>query len=116
MGLMKTKAILFDLDGTLVDTLRLFPQFLSQELLGKPTPKTVLRYLSRIGEFYNSGKKHSWFKIELFRAIKSDFSLSWFRLLLILIRSTLFFYMWDRGKHIFPEVHSTLKGLKKKDT
>ena len=100
---MQTKALLFDLDGTLVDTLRLFPQFIAQELLENPTANKVRRYLLRLGEIYNSGEKHSWFKFELFRAIKNDFDLSWFRLGITLMRAILFFYKWDKSDIFFPK-------------
>ena len=110
---MQTKALLFDLDGTLVNTLRLFPQFIAQDLLENPTPKQIRRYLHRLGEIYNSGKKHSWFKLNFFRSIKNDFNISWFRLGSTLVRATLFFFKWDNSRHIFPEVPSTLMELKK---
>ena len=109
---MKVKAILFDLDGTLVDSLRIFPQMIAQEFIEKPNPQIIRKYLHRLGEIYNNGTRHSWFKFSLFRAIKTDFCVSWIKLCLILAKVTYLFFKWDTSQHEFPEVISTLKELK----
>ena len=109
---MKPKALLFDLDGTLVDTLRVFPQFIVQEFLPNPTPKSIRKYLHRIGVIYNSGSRHSWFKPEFFLSLKADFNLSWFRLCRGLMRVFWLFLKWDSSRHIFPQVVETLSQLK----
>ena len=113
MGLlMETKAILFDLDGTLVNTLRVFPQFIAEEFIPSPTPLKIRKYLHRLGEIYNEGDKHSWFKVKLFYSIKTDFNLSWHRLALGLMRVLWLFFQWDRKRHVFPGVLRTLHYLK----
>ena len=109
---MKTKAILFDLDGTLVNTLRLFPQFIAEEFISNPNSSKIRKYLHRLGEVYNEGDRHSWFKLKLFITIKSDFNLSWVRLFLGLMRAFWFFLLWDKERHIFPGVIRTLNHLK----
>ncbi len=109
---MKPRALLFDLDGTLVNTLRVFPQLIAQEFLSNATPTTIRKYLHRIGVIYNSGTKHSWFKPEFFLTIKSDFKLSWFKLARGLTRATWLFFKWDSSRHIFPGVLKTLNELK----
>jgi putative hydrolase of the HAD superfamily len=109
---MKPKAILFDLDGTLVNTLRVFPQFIAQEFMINPTSKKIRKYLHRMGIVYNSGSRHSWFKSGLFFTIKNDFKLSWYRLGKGMMRATWLFLKWDNTPHIFPEVIETLKYLK----
>ncbi|MHA2388987.1 MAG: HAD family hydrolase [Candidatus Hodarchaeales archaeon] len=109
---MKPKALLFDLDGTLVNTLRVFPQFIAQEFISNPNSKIIRYYLHRLGVIYNSGKKHSWFKPELFLTLKADFNLSWLRLGNGLLRVYWKFLKWDTSLHIFPEVIETLIQLK----
>ncbi|MFX1283932.1 MAG: HAD family hydrolase [Promethearchaeota archaeon] len=116
---MTLKAILFDLDGTLVDTLRLFPQLIAQEFIEKPTRRNVKKYLKRLGSFYNVKKndvwyKHSWFSFQLFRGIKADFGISWIRLLNGLGRVVWQFLKWDQEIHVFPKVPETLQKLKQK--
>ena len=113
MGLlMETKAILFDLDGTLVNTLRVFPQFIAEEFIQDPNPLKIRKYLHRLGEIYNDGDKHSWFKVKLFYSIKVDFNLSWLQLALGLMRVLWLFFQWDRKRHVFPGVLRTLHYLK----
>ncbi len=113
MGLlMETKAILFDLDGTLVNTLRVFPQFIAEEFIPNPTRLKIRKYLHRLGEVYNDGDKHSWFKVKLFLTIKTDFNLSWHRLALGLMRVLWLFFQWDKKRHVFPGVLRTLRYLK----
>ena len=51
---MKPKALLFDLDGTLVNTLRVFPQLIAQEFISNPDSKIIRYYLHRLGVIYNS--------------------------------------------------------------
>jgi phosphoglycolate phosphatase-like HAD superfamily hydrolase len=109
---MKIKAILFDLDGTLVNTLRVFPQSIAEEFILDPTPLKIRKYLHRLGEIYNDGDKHSWFKYKLFLTIKTDFNLSWVQLVLGLMKVTWLFFQWDKKRHIFPGVLSTLSFLK----
>jgi putative hydrolase of the HAD superfamily len=109
---METKAILFDLDGTLVNTIRVFPQFIAEEFISNPTPLKIRKYLHRLGEIYNDGDRHSWFKIKLFLTIKTDFNLSWVRLALGLMRAVWLFFQWDKQRHVFPGVLSTLSSLK----
>ncbi|MFX0208369.1 MAG: HAD family hydrolase [Candidatus Hodarchaeota archaeon] len=116
---MALKAILFDLDGTLVDTLRLFPQLIAQEFMETPTRRKVSKYLRRLGTFYNVKQngvwyKHSWFSVQLFRGIKADFRISWIRLLSGLLRVTWQFLKWDQEIHVFPEVPYTLQKLKQR--
>ncbi|MFX0123240.1 MAG: HAD family hydrolase [Candidatus Hodarchaeota archaeon] len=116
---MVLKAILFDLDGTLVDTLRLFPQLIAQEFMETPTRRNVKKYLTRLGSFYNVRRngvwyKHSWFSFQLFRGIKVDFRISWIRLLHGLCRVTWQFLKWDQEIHVFPEVAGTLQKLKQR--
>ena len=113
--LMKTKAILFDLDGTLVNTLRVFPQFIAEEFIPNPTPLKIRKYLHRLGEIYNDGKRHSWFKFRLFLTIKIDFELSWYRLAMGLMRVLWLFFQWDRNQHVFPGVLRTLRHLRDKN-
>jgi HAD superfamily hydrolase (TIGR01662 family) len=113
------KAILFDLDGTLVNTLRLFPQLIAQEFIETPTRRKVKKYLRRLGSFYNVKRngvwyKHSWFSFQIFRGIKADFSISWLRLLQGLLRVTLQFFKWDQEIHVFPKVPETLQKLKQR--
>ncbi|MFX1516421.1 MAG: HAD family hydrolase [Promethearchaeota archaeon] len=116
---MTLKAVLFDLDGTLVNTLRLFPQLIAQEFMKKPTRRKVKGYLKRLGTFYNVRRngawyKHSWFSYQLFRGIKADFRISWLRLLQGLLRVTWQFLKWDQTIHVFPEVPETLRKLKQR--
>ena len=116
---MTLKAILFDLDGTLVDTLRLFPQLIAQEFMETPTRRKVKRYLRRLGTFYNVRQngvwyKHSWFSVQLLRGIKADFRISWIRLLSGLLRITWQFLKWDQEIHVFPQVPYTLQKLKQR--
>ncbi|MHA2173407.1 MAG: HAD family hydrolase [Candidatus Hodarchaeales archaeon] len=111
---MTVKAVLFDLDGTLVDSLRIFPQLIAQEFIANPTPQNIRKYLHRLGEIYNSGSRHSWFKFNMFRTIKADFKLSWIRLFLSLSKITISFFRWDASPHEFPKVVETLRELKKK--
>lgn len=114
---MTLKAILFDLDGTLVDTLRLFPQLVAQEFLEIPNRIQIQKYLKRLGTFYNVRKndtwiKHSWFNLELLRAIRADFDISWKRLFHGLGRVMWQFYKWDQEIHVFPGVTKTLEKLR----
>jgi HAD superfamily hydrolase (TIGR01549 family) len=109
---MKTKAILFDLDGTLVNTLRVFPQSIAEEFIPNPTPQKIRKYLHRLGEIYNDGEKHSWFKYKLFLTIKTDFNLSWIQLILGLMKTVWLFFQWDKERHIFPGVLKALNFLK----
>ncbi|MHA1975588.1 MAG: HAD family hydrolase [Candidatus Hodarchaeales archaeon] len=109
---MKPKALLFDLDGTLVNTLRVFPQLIAQEFMSNPTPISIRKYLHRLGVIYNSGDKHGWFKPELFLTIKADFNLSWLKLARGLARVYWLFLKWDSSPHIFPQVVETLTELK----
>ncbi|UCG00273.1 MAG: HAD-IIIA family hydrolase [Candidatus Heimdallarchaeota archaeon] len=116
---MALKAILFDLDGTLVNTLRLFPQLIAQEFMEIPTRRKVKKYLKRLGTFYNLRRnggwyKHSWFSFQLFRGIKADFRISWVRLLQGLLRITWQFLKWDQEIHVFPKVPETLQKLKQR--
>ena len=116
MGLlMETKAILFDLDGTLVNTLRVFPQLIAEKFIPNPTPLKIRKYLHRLGEIYNEGDRHSWFKLKLFITIKADFNLSWIRLALGLMNVVWLFFQWDKERHIFPSVLSTLSYLKEQN-
>ena len=110
---MPVKAILFDLDGTLVDSLRIFPQLIAQEFIDEPNPQIIRKYLHRLGEIYNNGTRYSWFKFSLFRTIKTDFNVSWMKLCLSLVKIIFLFYKWDTSQHEFPEVISTLNVLKK---
>jgi putative hydrolase of the HAD superfamily len=109
---MKPKALLFDLDGTLVNTLRVFPQFIAQEFMTNPNSRDIRNYLHRLGVIYNAGKKHSWFKPEFFLAIKNDFNLSWIGLGNGLMRVLWQFLKWDNSPHVFPRVVETLTQLK----
>ena len=109
---MRAKAILFDLDGTLVNTLRVFPQLIAEEFIPDPNALKIRKYLHRLGEIYNDGDKHSWFKYELFLTIRTDFNLSWLRLALGLMKVVWLFFQWDNDRHIFPGVLRTLKYLK----
>ncbi len=109
---MKPKALLFDLDGTLVNTLRVFPQLIAQEFMFNPNSKSVRNYLHRLGVIYNSGNKHSWFKPEFFLTLKADFNLSWFTLGKGLMRVLWLFLKWDSTPHIIPGVIETLTQLK----
>ena len=109
---MRTKAILFDLDGTLVNTLRVFPQLIAEEFIPDPNALKIRKYLHRLGEIYNDGDKHSWFKYELFLTIRTDFNLSWLRLALGLMKIVWLFFQWDNDRHIFPGVLRTLRYLK----
>ncbi|UCE12164.1 MAG: HAD family hydrolase [Candidatus Heimdallarchaeota archaeon] len=114
---MTLKAILFDLDGTLVDTLRIFPQLIAQEFLESPNRRRVKNYLERIGRFYfrkNDTWNHSWFNPELFRAIRVDFDISWIRLIQGLSRVTWQFFKWDQEIHVFPGIPKTLRKLRLK--
>ncbi|MFX1507635.1 MAG: HAD family hydrolase [Promethearchaeota archaeon] len=116
---MTLKAILFDLDGTLVDTLRLFPQLIAQEFMDTPTRGKVRKYLRRLGTFYNVKQngvwyRHSWFSVQLFRGIKADFRISWLRLLSGLLHVMWQFLKWDQQIHVFPEVPYTLQKLKQR--
>ncbi len=111
---MRFKAILFDLDGTLVDSVRLFPQLIAQEFFNTPSSDQVRKYITRLGTFYNAGGKYTWFRLELFRAIHADFRLSWWGFACGMTRVLWQFYNWDREIHVFPEVPKTLKLLKKK--
>jgi pyrophosphatase PpaX len=113
------KAILFDLDGTLVNTLRLFPQLIAQEFMKTPNQRKVKNYLRRLGTFYNVKQngvwyKHSWFSFQLFRGIKADFRISWLRLLNGLLRVTWQFLKWDQEIHVFPQVPKTLQKLRQR--
>ncbi len=110
---MAVKAILFDLDGTLVDSLRIFPQLIAQEFIKNPNRQKIRKYLHRLGEIYNNGNRHSWFKFEMFRSIKTDFDISWMELCLSLVKITFYFFRWDATPHEFPEVVNTLKEFKK---
>ncbi len=110
--IMRFKAILFDLDGTLVDSVRLFPQLIVQEFLNTPSPDQVRKYITRLGTFYNAGGKYTWFRLELFRAIHADFRLSWGGFVRGMTRVLWQFYKWDQKSHVFPEVPKTLKLLK----
>lgn len=110
---MSIRAVFFDLDGTLVDSLRIFPQLIAQEFIEQPNPRNIRKYLHRIGKIYNSGKRRSWFKFSFFRTIKTDFKLSWIRLCISMMKITFLFYKWDTEEHEFPEVVETLKELKK---
>ncbi|MHA1971955.1 MAG: HAD family hydrolase [Candidatus Hodarchaeales archaeon] len=114
---MQIQAVLFDLDGTLVNTLRIFPQLIAEELSHKKDARAIKRYLKRLGTFYNQKKnnewyRHSWLSIDFFRGIKNDFRISWIKLFSVLIRVTWKFFLWDRSYHIFPEVPETLDYLK----
>ncbi len=109
---MKTKAILFDLDGTLVNTLRVFPQLIAEEFITDPNALKIRKYLNRLGEIYNDGDKYSWFKYKLFLTIKTDFNISWLRLALALMKVVWLFFQWDNDRHVFPGVLSTLQYLK----
>ncbi|MFW9780102.1 MAG: HAD family hydrolase [Candidatus Heimdallarchaeota archaeon] len=111
-----TKAVLFDLDGTLVNSIRIFPQLIVQEFfpVSKPNAIQIRNYLKRLGKFYNSGRRHSWFKMNLFRAIREDFSLSWYNFLRGMMRAVWQFYQWDKDLHVFPNVPQTLQKLKKR--
>ncbi|MFW9904123.1 MAG: HAD family hydrolase [Candidatus Thorarchaeota archaeon] len=116
---MTLKAILFDLDGTLVNSLRLFPQLIAQEFMETPTRGKVKKYLRRLGTFYNVKQngvwyKHSWFTVQLFRGIKADFKISWIRLLSGLSRVIWQFLKWDQEIHVFPEVPYILQKLKQR--
>ena len=111
---MKIKAILFDLDGTLVDSIRIFPQLIAQEFLDFPSKINIRNYLRRLGYFYNADEKYSWFRLELFRAIRADFQLSIYRFFQGMIRVLWLFWIWDKEVHPFPEVPQTLRILKEK--
>ena len=112
--IMRFRAVLFDLDGTLVDSVRLFPQLIAQEFFDNPSVALIQKYIARLGTFYNAGNKHSWFRLELFRVIHADFKISWWRFFRGMIRVLWQFYKWDQDTHIFPEVPRTLKVLKEK--
>jgi len=116
---LKIKAVLFDLDGTLVNTLRIFPQLIAEELIPECNPRKIRRYLERLGTLYNQKKdgewyRHSWINVSFFRGIKEDFKISWFTLFLTLMRVTWKFFKWDKSYHVFPEVPETLNWLKGK--
>lgn len=111
---MTIKAILFDMDGTLVDTLRIFPQLIAQEFLESPNRHKIRKYLCRLGILYNTDGKHSWFQYNLFNAIRVDFHISWFHLFFKMIRIAWQFYIWDKQIHPFPNISETLIFLKNK--
>ena len=79
---MTIKAILFDMDGTMVNTLRIFPQLIAQEFIESPNKHKIRKYLNRLGVLYNADGRNSWFQYKLFRAIREDFNISWIHLLL----------------------------------
>ncbi|NHJ01046.1 MAG: HAD family hydrolase [Candidatus Heimdallarchaeota archaeon] len=110
---MVVKAVIFDLDGTLVNSLRIFPQLIAQKFLKNPTPLRIRAYLRRLGYLYNLKEKYSWFHMDFFRGVRADFQLNWIPFLIGILQITIQFYKWDSVRHPFPEVETTLKKLKK---
>jgi HAD superfamily hydrolase (TIGR01549 family) len=102
------------MDGTLVNTLRIFPQLIAQEFIESPNKRKIKKYLNRLGILYNADGKNSWFQYKLFRAIREDFNISWFHLLIKMTRIAWQFYMWDQEIHPFPNILEILIFLKNK--